>query len=143
MLNHPKFNVQLEAVRASGELVLESTRRSLMDLFEQEALDPDIRDAAIWALSQIGGEQVEETLEGLLEKAENDDDEEFILNAIDNLSLTEQVNKMDLLDIDLEDEEMFGNVVDLEADSSDDDEGDDDDEESDDEEDDGESSSKA
>ena len=75
MLNHPKFNVQLEAVRASGELVLEFTRRSLMDLFEQEVLDPDIRDAAIWALSQIGGEQVEETLEGLLEKAENDDDE--------------------------------------------------------------------
>jgi len=142
MLNHPKFNVQLEAVRASGELVLESTRRSLMDLFEQEVIDPDIRDAAIWALSQIGGEQVEETLEGLLEKAENDDDEEFILNAIDNLSLTEQVNKMDLLDIDLEDEELLGNVVDLEADSSDDDEGEDD-EESDDEEDDGEPSSKA
>ncbi len=141
MLNHPKFNVQLEAVRACGELTLESSRRSLLDLFEEEALDPDIRDAAIWALSQIGGEQVEETLEDLLEKAENDDDEEFILNALDNLSLTEQVNKMDLMDIDLEDEEMFGNVVDLEADSSDDE--DEDDEESDDEEDDGESSNKA
>ena len=49
---------------------------------------------------------------------------------------------MDLLDIDLEDEEMLGNVVDLEANSSDDDEGDDD-EESDDEEDDGEPPSKA
>ncbi len=139
MLNHPKFNVQLEAVRACGELTLESSRRSLLDLFEEEALDPDIRDAAIWALSQIGGEQVEETLEDLLEKAENDEDEEFILNALDNLSLTEQVNKMDLMDIDLEDEELFGNVVDLEAESSDDE----DDEESDDEEDDGESSDKA
>ncbi len=127
MINHPKFNVQLEAVRAAGELTLESARRALLDLFEEEALDPDIRDVAIWSLSQIGGEQVEETLEDLLEKAENDEDEEFILNALDNLSLTEQVNKMDLMDIDLEDEDLMDNLVDLDDDE--DEEEDEDDEE--------------
>jgi HEAT repeat protein len=119
MLNHAKYNVQLEAVRAAGELSLDSARRGLFDLLEQEALDPDIRDAAIWSLSQIGGEQVDETLDALLEKAEDDEDEEFILNAIDNLSLTEQVtSQLEMFDFELDNEDELGQVIDLEDESS-------------------------
>ena len=60
MLGHPKAIVQLEAVRASGELELASTQRSLMDLLEEEAQDVEIRFAVIWALSQIGGDGIRE-----------------------------------------------------------------------------------
>lgn len=113
MLRHPKGNVQLEAVRASGELELEATRRALLDLLEEEAQDAEIRYAAIWSLSQIGGEEVRETLEELLDENEDDEEIEWIENALDNLTLTETGQSMNLLDIDLEEEAMLGKVIDL------------------------------
>ena len=113
MLRHPKGNVQLEAVRASGELELESTRRALIDLLEEEAQDTETRFAAIWSLSQIGGEEVRETLDKLLADSEDDEEVEWLENALDNLTLTETGQSMNLLDIDLEDEEMLGKVIDL------------------------------
>ena len=115
MLRHPKANVLLEAVRASGELELESTRRSLLDLLEEEAQDAEIRYAVIWSLSQIGGEEVRETLEGLLDEFEDDEEIEWIENALENLVLTETGQSLNLLDIDLEEEAMLGKVIDLSA----------------------------
>lgn len=89
MLRNADVDVQWEAVRAAGELALESTRRILLDLLEEEAQDPDVRASVFWSLSQIGGEEVRETLEGLLE--DNDDEEEVAIleDALDNLSFTE------------------------------------------------------
>lgn len=121
MLRHPKANVMLEAVRAAGELELESTRRSLLDLLEEEAQDPEIRYAAIWSLSQIGGEEVRETLEGLLDESEDEEEIEWIENAIENLVLTETGQSLNLLDIDLEEEAMLGKVIDLSAPDKEDD----------------------
>lgn len=113
MLRHPKANVQLEAVRAAGELELESTRRILLDLLEEEAQDTEIRFAAIWSLSQIGGEEIRERLDELLAESEDDEEIEWIENALDNLTLTETELAMNLLDIDLEDKEMLGKIIDL------------------------------
>jgi HEAT repeat protein len=122
MLRHPKANVQLEAVRAAGELELESTSRVLLDLLEEEVQDPELRYATIWALSQIGGEQVRETLEALLEDTDDEEEAEWLENALDNLTLTETGQSMNLLDIDLADEGMLGKVIDL-GNLDDDDEG--------------------
>jgi len=123
-LNSPDGRVQLEAVRAAGELELDAARRALLDMLEDEGVDPDIRAAAIWSLSQIGGEQVRETLEELLDDAVDDDEEyELLQNALDNLELNDEINKqMDLFDIDLADKSHYTGVVDLEQDSLDDDE---------------------
>jgi len=95
-----------------------------LDMLEDEGVDPDIRAAAIWSLSQIGGEQVRETLEELLDDAVDDDEEyELLQNALDNLELNDEINKqMDLFDIDLADKSHYTGVVDLEQDSLDDDE---------------------
>ncbi len=113
MLRYPKGNVQLEAVRAAGELELESAYRILLDLLEEEAQDPELRFATIWSLSQIGGDQVRETLEGLLEDCEDEEEAEWLENALDNLTLTETGQSMNLLDIDLTDEDMLGKVIDF------------------------------
>jgi HEAT repeat protein len=100
MLRHPKAEVQFEAVRAAGELSIESARRVLLDLLEEEAQDTEIRQAAIWSLSQIGGEQVRETLETLLEETEDEEEAELLENALDNLSFTEDVGLYSMFDID-------------------------------------------
>jgi HEAT repeat protein len=113
MLRNPKANVQLEAVRAAGELELSSTERIILDLLEEEAQDPEIRFAVIWSLSQIGGEVVRETLEKLLEESEDEDETEWLNNAIDNLTITETGQSLNILDIDLKDKELLGTVIDL------------------------------
>jgi HEAT repeat protein len=133
----PDAKLQLEAVRAAGELTLDTARRKLFDLLEEEASDADIRGAAIWSLSQIGGEEVRETLERLLEDSEDDEDSGLLEEALDNLTLTEEgQNVMNLLDIDLADKEHYGRVVDLEnqTDETDETENTEDDEEADDDE---------
>lgn len=89
MLRHPRQNVQLEAVRAAGELELESTRRILLDLLEEEVLDEEVRTAVVWSLSQIGGEEVRERLEELLDETDDDEEIEILENALDNLTFTE------------------------------------------------------
>ncbi len=93
-------NVQLEAVRAAGNLELSSTRRILLDLLEEEAQDSEIRFAVLWSLSQIGGEEVRETLEGILEETEDEEEVDFIENALDNLSFTEDVDLYGLFNFD-------------------------------------------
>ena len=58
-LRSPEAKVQLEAVRAAGELNLESARRAILDLLEDESTDSEIRAASIWspATRNEGGSQ--------------------------------------------------------------------------------------
>lgn len=100
MLNNPKVNIQLEAIRAAGELGLQSTRRILLDLLEEEAQDSDVRSAVFWSLSQIGGEEVRETLEKILEETEDDEEADILSDALDNLSFTEDAGLYSMFDMD-------------------------------------------
>lgn len=100
MLKSPKADIQLEAVRAAGALELERARRKLLDLLEEEAQDSEIREAVIWSLSQIGGDEVRETLEALMESTEDGDEAEILENALDNLSFTEDVGLYGFFDFD-------------------------------------------
>jgi len=99
MLDNPTPVLRLEAVRAAGELGLGSTKSQILELLDDAV--PEIRLAAIWALSQIGGEGVEKTFEELLIQAQDDDDEtDFIQNAVENLSTSENFDIFELLDFD-------------------------------------------
>lgn len=116
-LRSPNASIQVEAIEAAGELTLESTRRILLDLLEEEGSDTEVRAAAIWSLSQIGGEEVRETLEKMLEESEDDEEAELLENALDNLSLTEQIQpQLDFFNIDLADKSHYTHIVDLEKD---------------------------
>jgi HEAT repeat protein len=100
MLQSPKADIQLEAVRAAGALAIARSRRILLDLLEEEAQDSEIREAVIWSLSQIGGDEVRDTLEELLENTEDDEEAEILEDALDNLSFTEDTGLYGFFDFD-------------------------------------------
>lgn len=96
---------RLAAVQAAGELGLEPARPLLIRLLDDEEND-GITAAAIWALSQIGGEDARTYLESLLDSTEDENQIEFLEEALENLDFTEDLERFDLLafDPDLEDE---------------------------------------
>lgn len=92
--------IRLAAVQASGELGLALARPLLLRLLEDED-DEAIAGAAIWSLSQIGGEDVRLYLQNLLDKIEDDDEQAaFLEEALDNLAFTEDMANFDLLAFD-------------------------------------------
>jgi HEAT repeat protein len=89
MIDHHDEEVKIEAIRAAGELELVSARVTLIEIAADENEDWDVRMAAMWSLSQIGGEEARDALEDLLEKAEDEEEADIIEEALDNLSFTE------------------------------------------------------
>lgn len=91
-LMNPDVDVQLEAVRAAGELAIADARRPLMNLLQNnEELDDEVRLAALVSLGSIGGEGVRELLMEALDEAEEDEEEaEIIESALDELNFIEE-----------------------------------------------------
>ena len=87
-LHSPDEEIRSEAIVAAGELELGSARSILLDLLDDEE-DLAVRRALVWALSKIGGEGVREKLDELLELEGDDEEADFIEEAIENLSFTE------------------------------------------------------
>ncbi len=96
MLSSENVDVRVAAVDAAGELGLAAARLMLLRLLEEEE-DPAVTEAAIWSLSQIGGEDVRIYLESLLDAAEDDDQIAFLEEALDNLAFTEDLAQFDLM----------------------------------------------
>jgi len=99
MLLSENRSVRLEAVKAAGELMLPAARLPLLQMLEEED-DSTILAAVIWSLSQVGGEDVRTYLENLLDQTEDDEEIEFIEDALANLSFTEDLEHFDLLAVD-------------------------------------------
>lgn len=89
MIDHQDDDVRTEAIRAAGELELVSLREKLIEKAMDKDEIWDVRMAAIWSLSQLGGEEAQETLEDLLENAEDDEEADILEEALDNLSFTD------------------------------------------------------
>ena len=103
-LVHVNDNIRKAAVQAAGELSLQLARPILLKMLGEEE-DEGILNAAIWSLSQIGGEDVRTYLENLLDAIEDDDDQiAFLEEALDNLAFTEDLERFDLLAFDPDDE---------------------------------------
>jgi len=116
MIDHPLDEIKAEAIRAAGELELKSARYLLLNILEEpEALDEDVRVSTIWSLSKIGGEDVRETLEALLEDTEDDEEAGIIEQALENLEFTEGLPDLDLFDIDFVDEEELDQLIELDS----------------------------
>ena len=96
--------VKRAAAQAVGELGLRSARPILLKILGEEDEDGEIASAAIWSLSQIGGEDVRTFLENLLDQTEDDDQIEFLEEALDNLAFTEDLDRFDLIALDPDDE---------------------------------------
>jgi HEAT repeat protein len=100
MLDHTDVAVRVQAIRAAGELESKSARQPLLRLLKNyRDEDEDVRSAAIWSLSQIGGERVREALEALSELSEDDEEISFIDDALENLNFTEDYSRFDMVDV--------------------------------------------
>ncbi|HET9588069.1 MAG TPA: HEAT repeat domain-containing protein [Anaerolineales bacterium] len=91
--------IRRAAVRAAGELSIKPARPLLLRLLAEEE-EEEVTSAAIWSLSQIGGEDVRIFLENLLDQAEDEDQIEFLEDALDNLAFTEDLDRFDLMTYD-------------------------------------------
>jgi HEAT repeat protein len=94
--NYP--TIRTMAARAAGELELEDALDPLIEMLNDD--NDEARMAAIWSLSQIGGEGVREHLESLAAATDDDDESDFIQSALDNLEFTEDIELFDLLDLE-------------------------------------------
>ena len=112
--------IRLAAVKAAGNLPLKSARTVLLRILAEGEEDDEIIGAAIWSLSQIGGEDVRTFLEALLDQTEEAEDEEqieLLEEALDNLSFTEDLDRFELMAIDPDDlSEFEGGLDDEEVD---------------------------
>ncbi|MEX1248157.1 MAG: HEAT repeat domain-containing protein [Anaerolineales bacterium] len=106
-LKDPNAELSREAARSAGELELNEAVPPLLDLLHEE--DSELRLAAAWSLSQIGGSDVEDALEELLERTEDEDEIDLIEDALENLAFTHEMAEMNILDFSPEDLEDFAN----------------------------------
>jgi HEAT repeat protein len=97
MLDHQHPLVRAEAANAAGDLEIKSALPSLLKMLDDP--DLDVRMAAIWALSQIGGKGVRQALEKMLEATDDEDEANLLENALDNLDFTEDLSTIALLNI--------------------------------------------
>jgi HEAT repeat protein len=102
-LNSEDVPVRLAAVQSAGDLELKTARKPLLEMLEDET-DDDVYQALIWSLSQIGGEDVRTYLDAILAQAEDDEQIEFLEEALANLSFTEDMEEFDFLAFDPDDE---------------------------------------
>ncbi len=88
--------MRFEAARAAGELELNEAGRELAHLIG----DPDtqVKEAAIWSLGQIGGDFARDTLARLLKKTTDEDERDFIEEAIENLAFSDEVRAFSMFD---------------------------------------------
>jgi len=93
--------IRRAAVEAAGELSIRPARTILLKMLTEEE-EPDVTSAVIWSLSQIGGEDVRTYLENLLDQTDDDEQIEFLEDALDNLAFTEDLDRFDLLAFDPE-----------------------------------------
>jgi HEAT repeat protein len=108
--NDPR--IRFAAAEAAGELVIEEASPIMLQMLEDEEEDDDVVSAAIWSLSQIGGEDARVYLLNLLEQTEDEETIEFLEDAIENLDFNEELNHFDLLSLN-ENEEDLDELEDL------------------------------
>jgi len=128
-LANPSPAMRYEAAQAAGGLDLREAVPDLIQLFDDP--DPQVRDATIWSLGQIGGPRAREALlaaypdadedtqalldEALAEQALFDDDMGFLLYELDE-------EDEDLIDDELDEEDEDFNADELWAEDEEDDE---------------------
>ena len=103
-LHNPSTLIQLEAVRASGELDIKSVRGDLLEMLDDSHLDEEVQYALIWALSQLGGPGVKDKFEEIMDSEIDDDLADFLENAMDNLAFNDGLADFDLLELDTDKE---------------------------------------
>ncbi len=97
--------VRLAAVEAAGELNLRDAASAIMQILEEADENDDLAMAAVWSLSQIGGEGARAFLVGMLENLEDENAREYLEDALENLDFNEDLTHFDLMEFDEDDDD--------------------------------------
>jgi len=102
-LDSTQPEMQLEAIRAAGELELAEAREPLLEMLDDEDMDDELLLVIAWSLSQIGGEQIQAKLMELVENPDLDEETlDLLESAIENLAFTASLGNFGLMDLDPE-----------------------------------------
>jgi HEAT repeat protein len=106
--------IRSAAVEATGELGIEAAGAILLQMLDDmEAEEDDVITAAIWSLSQIGGDDARIYLLHLIEQTEDEEMTAFLEDALENLDFNEELDKFDLLSLEKDDLEDLAEIDDL------------------------------
>ena len=97
-LVNPSPIIRKEAARAAGELELREAIEPLIELLDD--VNNQVRDSAIWALGQIGGEEAADALLLLLDSAIDDELTTTLEEALDHLAFVNDTRDFLLIDFD-------------------------------------------
>jgi HEAT repeat protein len=103
-LTHEDSQIRLEAAQSAGLLAAQETIPHLLQLIDDP--EEDVKLAAIWALSEVGGLDARAALEGMLKNSTDEVEIDFLEEALDNMDFNEVNIDFDLFDLsedDLED----------------------------------------
>ena len=87
--------LRYEAARAAGELELQEATPGLKKLVDEG--DVQVREAAIWSLGQVGGDEARAALLDLLQAA-GDEERDFLEDALENLHFHDELLEFPLID---------------------------------------------
>ena len=124
-LDHENPEVKGQAIHAAGELSLSSARVRLLRKLDREK-DEYLRSELIWALSQIGGEGIEEKFEQLLAKTDDDEEANLLEEAMEMLHFTNEIADFELMEVDIDHKHNLLDEDDQEAEPWEDDDDEDD-----------------
>ena len=93
-------DVQIEAIRAAGELEIASAKEPIIQILQESASDEEEHLQAILALSKIGGRDVRQILEELLETSDNEEETDLLEIALENMDLTDGIVSFDFFSDD-------------------------------------------
>ena len=92
-------DIQLEAIQAAGEIELKSAQQPLLEMLDVGIENEDLKNAIIWSLSKIGGDIVRPTIEKMLDDARDEEESEFLQEALDNLAFTGEMPIKEIMEI--------------------------------------------
>ena len=102
LINHlsdPDNDIQLEAIKAVGEIGIQAASEDLIELLEaSEEIDLEYFAAILWSLSQIGGKNVHVIFQYLLENAETDEERMIVEDALENLEFIDGLPDLSMFD---------------------------------------------
>ena len=95
-LNDMDPDIQLEAVKAAGELEIAAAKDVIFEIIENSDPEEEIHLQAIWALSMIGGNDVRKFFDKMLDSNDSEEEAEMLDMALDNLELTNEFDEFDI-----------------------------------------------
>ena len=99
-LNDLDPDVQLEAIKAAGELEIADAKETIIEILELSLPEDEIHLQAIWSLSMIGGTDIRSLLEKMLDSSDSEKESAMIEMALENLELANSFGDIDFFDED-------------------------------------------